>query len=270
MSLHKCIITTLLLLLCKLTNVDSFCPVDFKGDKYELESGEVIDICYKLKGLETFNDKFTNCPVNLFSSRLYHKITKPKITLWTDYKSLYPGGPFIDWSYTKTMGNMLPLNHSVHYDPLLRLDEDELCIIIHPVTNFTAVKCNEKHYRYCIFNSIEEKVKDIVRCEHLEEFNYWRFWTPIPTCLALATSIKERKDSVTWSQAERLCNKRLGNLISTGWRYISSPLFDIEMAPLGIMLNSDNKTLTTINENITVRYLLGACILIFSPNILKL
>lgn len=262
MLLNRSIIPALLLLLCihiSTARQRHACPIGFSLAYFKFENSDPI--CYRRKGPETFDDKFTDCAGNLFTSRLYHSlnITKEIISLWTDYKSLYPGGPFIDWSYNEFMGDMLTPNYSVDYDPSLGIDE-ELCVFIHPVTNFTAARCNAKHYRYCFLKPLEDDEDDMDRdgCEDLKEFNYWRFWSPKPTCLTSVTPTKGRNVRATWRQAQKSCAERKGYLLSTGWRYASSPLFHSETDdsfPLGIMLSDDNTTIEFDNKNITVSYL---------------
>lgn len=251
-----CIILTLLIFLRILTStavsvVVDICPVGFNL----IYRNDYSDpICFRRKGPETFYDKFTDCAGNLFSYSLYRTLNflQPNYTLWTDYKSQYPGGPFIDWSYTQSMGDKLTPYYKVNYDARLELDE-ELCVLIHPLTNFTAARCSEKHYRYCFVKAGEPK-QDLstVGCEDLSLFDYYRFWSPRPTCLS---SDMGKEVGVTWHQAQELCVERKGQLISTGWRYMNSPLFDYKSIPFGITLSADNSTIKFANENITVSYL---------------
>lgn len=154
---------------------------------------------------------------------------------------------------------MLTPNYSIHYEPGLGSDEEELCVVIHPITNFTAVKCNEKHYRYCLLNSLEKNEEDMDRdgCEDLSDFNYWRFWSPRPTCLKYMTHFEGKIVGVTWLEAQKICVEKKGNLLSTGWIYATSSVFHIYPAvemliPLGVMQNVDNKTLEIVNDDITV------------------
>lgn len=262
---HWSIIPALLLILCIETSNAKrkyVCPIGFSLAYNKFKNSD-DPICYRRKGPETYDEKFKDCAGNLFTSKLYHSLNISEIhhiaTLWTDYKSLYPGGPFIDWSYTETMGDILTSTYSVDYETGLGLDE-ELCVLIHPVTNFTAARCNEEHYRYCFLNPLEDDEDDMDRdgCKDLEEFNYWRFWSPKPTCLTAVTPTKGRNVRATWRQAEKSCVERRGKLLSTGWRYASSPLFSSgqsEIFPLGIMLSTDNTTVEFVNENDAVSYL---------------
>lgn len=236
----------------------TICPGGFENASIALNSDELLHICYKLKGPELFEDKFTDCAGNLMTSRVYHSVDFPVQSdklFWTDYKSLYPGGPFIDWSYTDSMGVVLPSYYNVTYKPGLASVEEELCIVVDADSNFEAVKCNQKHYRYCVVFSLEKKEKDMDRdgCEDLRDFNYWRFWGPRPTCLTSVTLHGSK--TVTWEQAEKLCVKRKGNLLSTGWIYASSSLFPRDTLPLGVTLSADNTTLEIVNDNIKVSYL---------------
>ncbi|XP_026329456.1 uncharacterized protein LOC113237282 [Hyposmocoma kahamanoa] len=252
------IVPALLLLLCKEISpyyddkaTKTICPSGFDNARIALNPVELLHICYKLKGPELFEDKFTDCAGNLMTSRVYHSVDFPIQSgklFWTDYKSLYPGGPFIDWSYTNSMGVMLPPHYNVSYEPGLASVEEELCIVVDSDSNFEAVKCNQKHYRYCVVLPLENKEKDMDRdgCED----NYWRFWGPRPTCLTSVT-LHESK-TVTWEQAEKLCVKRKGSLLSTGWIYASSSLFPPAILPLGVTLSADNTTLEIVNDNIKI------------------
>lgn len=250
------IISTLLLLLCFQTSTAwrRYCPLDFKLAYNTFNDS----ICYKIKSPETFNDKFKDCAGNIFSSELYLSlnITKSTNPIWSDYKSLYPGGPFVDWSYTESMGDILRANYNggVGGNPLLKLDE-ELCVI-HSLNNFTAVRCNEKHYRYCFLNASKdnEDYKEKDRCGFLGDYGYKRFSSPTPTCLSQVIHFPRNK---TWYSAQRVCFEISGDLLNRGWRYVNSNFFNSslkESFPLGIM--SINGLVKFHNDNTTVSYLL--------------
>lgn len=226
------------------------CPIGFSiaFPKYK----DKDPICYRRKGPEKFADKFNDCSGNLYTSKLYHSLnfTEPNLVLWTEYKSSYPGGPFIDWSYTESTGNKFSTTSAVKYDSSLGLDE-ELCVIIDPISNFTATRCNELHYRYCFVKPYaKEDDMDEDGCEDLEDF--WRFWSPKPTCLARVSNVR-----ANWRQAKEMCTRKKGSLLSKGWRYANNPLLFSKpdpTFPLGIVLSPDNTTIRfdTSSDNTVV------------------
>ncbi|XP_063531353.1 uncharacterized protein LOC134742253 isoform X2 [Cydia strobilella] len=226
-----CILTCLSITLgeAKKETHTPICPIGFDL----AYTGYEKPICYRLKGSEAFKDIFEDCAGNLYTSELYHSlnITKLNIELWSGHKSLYPGGPFIDWSFSPSIGKVLTSTYDVKYNPSLGLDE-ELCVVIHPVNNFTAVRCTEKHYRYCMVEPYEDSLS---KCEELTD--YYRFWSPKATCLTPVT-VKGGKVRASWSQAQILCSKRGGSLLHRGWRYANNPLLHINKtawtAPLGV------------------------------------
>ncbi|XP_026329453.1 uncharacterized protein LOC113237279, partial [Hyposmocoma kahamanoa] len=213
-------------------------------------------ICYKRKGPETFYDKFTDCPGNLFTIDWYNhaNITEEDRVnaVWTDNKSFFSGGPFIQWSYNRFMGHIKEGLKSLYTESFSKLD-GEVCVL----SNNLLVNCNEKHYRYCFITAFKRN-EDMSRdgCEDLRDFNYWRFWSPKSTCLSLVTPTNGRNDGVTWHQAQKLCAERNGQLLSTGWRYASSSLKPFESStgfPFGIKLSfGSTTTVKFINKNVKI------------------
>ncbi|CAG5011324.1 unnamed protein product [Parnassius apollo] len=214
------------------------CPIGFtlavtkqKGDP----------ICYRRKGPEAFKDVFKDCAGNLYTSKLYYSlnITDPNIILWTEYKSSYPGGPFIDWSYSSSIGSLFYSTYDVSYNPDLGLDE-ELCLVIDPVSNFTATKCSERHYRYCFVKPYQDNMSDD-GCEDLQDSK--RFSSPIVTCLGVLNGVVGGPVRATWRQAQDLCEKRGGSILNKGWRHANNPMFQAigfnRKYPLGIIMSSD-------------------------------
>lgn len=200
-------------------------------------------ICYRQKGPEPFSAKFKDCPGNLYTSKLYHNlnITRTELVLWAEYKSTYPGGPFIDWSFTESTGDMLLTTYDVNYDKNLDLNQ-EYCVVIDPVLNFTTSVCDDEHYRYCFikpYPSEDDMSKE--GCEELPES--WRFYSPVPTCLKPIKGVGGGTVRATWRQAEELCQKKGGALLSRGWRYSNNPLLHMSgshpLYPLGIEFDSD-------------------------------
>ncbi|XP_063619930.1 adhesion G-protein coupled receptor G6-like isoform X2 [Cydia splendana] len=220
------------------------CPIGFDL----AYTGYEKPICYRLKGSEAFKDIFEDCAGNLYTSELYHSlnITKPNVELWSGHKSLYPGGPFIDWSFSPSIGKVLTSTYDVKYNPSLGIDE-ELCVVIHPVNNFTAVRCTEKHYRYCMVEPYEDTLS---KCEELTD--YYRFWSPKATCLTPVT-VKGGKVRASWSQAQILCSKRGGSLLHRGWRYANNPLLHINKTdwtdPLGVEATAGDELRWVIDED---------------------
>lgn len=221
------------------SKVKYICPIGFNLAFLKYKSEDPL--CYRRKGPESFEDKFKDCVGNLYTARLYNSLnfTEPNLVLWTDYKSLYPGGPFIDWSYTESTGDILVTSYDVKYDPRLGLDE-EFCVVIDPVNNMTATRCTEKHYRYCIVKPYpKEGDMDKDGCDD----DYWRFWRPIPTCLTAVSGVGGGTVRANWRQSKELCSKRGGSLLSTGWRYANDPLLHTSgsspIFPLGIVMSPD-------------------------------
>ncbi|XP_073944483.1 uncharacterized protein isoform X2 [Choristoneura fumiferana] len=201
--------------------------------------------CLRLKGPEAFEDSFEDCAGNLYTSQLYYSLnlTRSNVDLWSGHKSLYPGGPFIDWSFTDTTGSVLTSTYDVKFNPALGLDE-ELCVIISPVSNFTAARCNERHYRYCIVHPYPD-AGDMTSDGCGELTDYYRFWSPKPTCLTPVTGIGGGGVRANWRQGQDLCLKRGGALLQRGWRYANNPLLHVVdtnwTSPLGIeMISGDN------------------------------
>lgn len=201
--------------------------------------------CLRLKGPEAFEDSFEDCAGNLYTSQLYYSLnlTRPNVDLWSGHKSLYPGGPFIDWSFTDTTGSVLTSTYDVKFNPALGLDE-ELCVIISPVSNFTAARCNERHYRYCIVHPYPD-ADDMTSDGCGELTDYYRFWSPKPTCLTPVTGKGGVGVRANWKQGQDLCLKRGGALLQRGWRYANNPLLHVVdtnwTSPLGMeMMPGDN------------------------------
>lgn len=242
--LHRDAVLAISLLICLNINLGEakkgthtpICPIGFDLAYTDYEK----PICYRLKGSEAFEDIFEDCAGNLYTSELYHSlnITKPNVELWSGHKSLYPGGPFIDWSFSPSIGKVLTSTYDVKYNPDLGIGE-ELCVVIHPVNNFTAVRCAEKHYRYCMVEPYEDTLS---KCEELTD--YYRFWSPKATCLTPVT-VKGGKVRASWSQAQILCSKRGGSLLHRGWRYANNPLLHINKSdwidPLGVEATAGNE-----------------------------
>lgn len=221
---------------------DYQCPLGFKL-AYTEEGRKPV--CYRLKDTpEAFTDKFKDCTGNIFSSALYHSLnfTKTKHVIWTDLKSVYPGGPFVDWSYTDSTGKPFMNSFDVKYDSSLGIDE-ELCVVVDPVSNFTAVGCNddETHYRYCFVKPYDEDDRSTKGCKGVG--NYSRFFSPVSTCLTAVSGAGGGGIRANWVQAMEMCSKREGILLHKGWRLSNSPLLNssesrsIYPLPLGMIMD---------------------------------
>ncbi|KAJ2952471.1 hypothetical protein O0L34_g6782 [Tuta absoluta] len=243
-SLHRSIVGVVLTLICINISANAkkyICPIGFSlaFTKYKGDD----PICYRRKGPESFDDKFKDCTGNLFTSKLYNSLnfTETNLVLWTDYKSPYPGGPFVDQSYTDAAGDP-PIVKEVKYDQRLGINE-ELCVIIDPITNLTAARCNENHYRYCFVKTYEKQSK--MDREGCEKEDYWRFYSPKATCLTALTGVGGGTVRANWRQSKDLCAKRGGALLSKGWRYANNNMLSSSTNPtfpLGIVLG-DNSTI---------------------------
>lgn len=222
------------------------CPIGFEVAYSKYDDDDPL--CYQMESSQIFSDKFENCSGNLFTIKRYQRlnITKPEVKIWTDYKSLYAGGPFIDWSYSDHTGDILETTYEVNRDPLYRVDE-ELCVVMDPVTNFTAVRCDEKHFRFCFVKAYNDDIgsKPSDGCDGLT--NGRRFNSPMPTCLAVVSGEGGGSVRATWGQAQKLCEKRGGSLLNRGWIYSNYPSFRQPSAypayPLGIVMDWDSNTL---------------------------
>ncbi|CAG9783488.1 unnamed protein product [Diatraea saccharalis] len=227
------------------------CPIGF----HLAYTKDEMPICYREKGPETFAEKFKDCTGNLYTSKLYHSLnlTKTNKVLWTEYKSLYPGGPFIDWSYTASAGDILVTTYDVKYDTTLGIDE-ELCVIIDPVSNFTATRCYEKHYRYCFVHPYPDE-HDMGRKGCAGFRGSWRFYSPTSDCLTAVTGVGGGTVRATWRQAQELCSKRGGSLLHRGWRYSNNPLLHTSgsypMYPMGVVMNTEHDILRYDADNDT-------------------
>ncbi|CAH0406742.1 unnamed protein product [Chilo suppressalis] len=255
LTLHRVCIHLLAFLVC-LNDLTSArkrhtCPIGFRLAYTKDET----PICYREKGPEAFADKFNDCVGNVYTSKLYHSLnlTRTNKVLWTEYKSLYPGGPFIDWSYTESAGDILVTTYDVKYDASLGIDE-ELCVIIDPVSNFTATRCDEKHYRYCFVHPYPDE-NEMSRRGCAGFRGSWRFFSPSSNCLTAVTGVRGGTVRATWRQAQELCVNRGGSLLHRGWRYSNNPLLHTSgsypMFPLGVMMNTEHDTLRYDADNDT-------------------
>lgn len=209
------------------------CPIGFQFAEYK--SGN-RGLCYRIKGPERFSDIYKNCTGNLYTVERYNnlKIPEHEYALWTQYKNAYPGGRFVDWSYTETTGRLL--REKVQQNESL-LNQD-LCVVIDSVTSFTAVSCEAMHHRYCLVYPYEdEKALKSQPCADFD--NGYRFYSPMPTCLAEVPAVGEAAVRATWKQAKNICEKRGGYLLNFGWMYSNFRSFSHSAYPLGFAFNSE-------------------------------
>lgn len=125
-----------------------------EGAECQKDFINIDKFCYALKKEpEQFADRFDHCPGNLFTYDLYNNLSLPnpeRFSLWTDYKTLYPGGLLGDMSHTSSMGTILnTTTHKVSLGKNVSVD-DELCVLHSYGINLSMVGCGERHYRYCV------------------------------------------------------------------------------------------------------------------------
>lgn len=254
-------VATLILLLLLQSSTEAkkskrkvICPIGFQV-AYSNIKGEPI--CYRIKGPEKISDKYISCTGNLYTASLYNSLnlTKSELVLWTDYRSAYPGGPFIDNSFTKSTGSLLESTFEV--DNILESIDDELCVVIDPVTNFTTTGCDEEYYRYCLVEPYaDEDSMSREGCEDLK--GSWRFWSPRATCLSPATAVGGGAVRATWFQSKEICDKRGGTVLYNGWRYSNNPLLHISgsfpIYPLGITYDPQRHSHIVNEDSATVSY----------------
>lgn len=196
------------------------CPIGF-NIVYPKGSDHAETLCYRLKGPENFTDTFKDCSGNLYTTQLYDRlgISNTHQILWTDYKSAYPGGPFIDTSFTSSAGSLL--DSSFDIANVQRQFQDELCVVKEPSGNYTAVRCNGEYYRYCVIETFSDTLDSTEDCETLKGSR--RFWSPRPVCLIALSAVGGGTVRATWSQSKNLCESRGGEILYNGWRYSNYP-----------------------------------------------
>ncbi|KAJ8723001.1 hypothetical protein PYW07_004181 [Mythimna separata] len=226
------------------------CPIGFQITYSNIDGKP---LCYRLKGPERLTDKYVGCTGNLYTYKLYNSLnmTKSELVLWTEYKSLYRGGPFIDYSFTKSTGSLLESTFEV--DNPQKSIEEELCVVVDPVSNFTATRCDDEFYRYCLVKPyVDEDSMSKEGCDELS--GSWRFWSPKATCLIPAIPIRGGAVRATWLQAKEICEKKGGTVLYNGWRYSNNPLLHISgslpVYPLGITYDPQRHS-HIVNEDAT-------------------
>lgn len=232
------------------------CPIGFKL-AYNRFKGDFV--CYKRKELETFDDVFDDCDGNLYTSRLYRSLNISKLdysnTLWTEFKSFYPGGPFVSWSLSEEEWFVID---EINDDdrtaqiygsarPAVDIDQ-ELCLVTNKFGNYTAVGCDEKFYRYCLVQPYSDR--DDMTKKGCEDFRgSWRFDNSREICLLGVTGVGGGTVRATWNQSQALCARHGGSLLSKGWQYSNMPLFHTSgvsptpIYPLGMFWDYDTKSL---------------------------
>ncbi|XP_060810885.1 uncharacterized protein LOC106142285 isoform X2 [Amyelois transitella] len=231
------------------------CPIGFKL-AYNRLKGDFI--CYKRKELESFAASLDDCDGNLYSSELYRSLNISKLeysnTLWSEYKSFYPGGPFVSWSrnendwvVVKDINNYLPDN--------LKDDTDQdLCLVVNRTGEYVAVQCDDKFYRYCLVKPYGDR-EDLSKrgCEGFK--GSWRFDNSKDICLLGVTGVGGGTVRATWNQSQALCARHGGALLSRGWQYANMPLFHMSdvsptpVYPLGMMWDPERKVLRYVSED---------------------
>lgn len=219
----------------------SHCPIGFNVAT-NIDTNELI--CYRLKPPEKFDDKFEGCVGNMYTYDLLWRLnfTKPEnISLWAEYKTLYPGGIFIDWSHTESMGNVLNKSFEVKHDSDQGLDTD-FCVVLNlKKDHLVAVRCDEKYHRYCFVESYLSERTVSTSSAGLS------FKSPTWTCLTPLIGVRGGNVRATWQQAQDLCSRHNATLLQRGWRYANHPrLHDPEnernwTVPLGIIMTPNDK-----------------------------
>lgn len=198
------------------------CPIGFQ---ISYTKDDKTPVCYRLKGPERFTDTFKNCAGNLYTAKLYDKLmmsNHTELVLWTEYRSAYAGGPFVDVSYTSTAGSLLKTSFNVS-NPHLGIEE-ELCVAKDPVENYTADRCDKMYYRYCFVEPYTDHI-DSEGCESLE--GGIRFYSPKPMCLFAIPGVHGTGIRATWTQSHDMCEKKHGRILYNGWRYSNDPIFHL-------------------------------------------
>ncbi|XP_052749724.1 adhesion G-protein coupled receptor G2-like isoform X2 [Galleria mellonella] len=223
---HRIILYAIVFLLCiqvseaKRSGV-YLCPLGFKLAYIRFSDNYV---CYKLKEPEEFASKLDNCDGNLYTEALYRNLIIPKIDevdiVWADYKLAYPGGPFIGTSRTDYQDIIYNATVFPNYDTY-----QDLCLIVNKLRDYTAVRCDEKHFRYCIVKPYPETEIGIDRTGCNDYHQSWRFIGPREICLFNVSGHGGGPVRATWKQSQALCVKNGGFLLNRGWQYANFPLF---------------------------------------------
>ncbi|KAM3961846.1 uncharacterized protein ACR2FA_004170 [Aphomia sociella] len=227
------------------------CPIGFKL-AHNKHSGNYL--CYKRKEPETFENLFDDCDGNLYTSKLYRSLNIPKIDeldrVWADYKSVYPGGPFMTTSRSKSEEKVL--NNVTYFTGFDVYQES--CLTVNKFGQFTAVRCEEKYSRYCIVKPYPETENELSTSGCDEFGQYWRFTGPRQICLSNVTGHGGGPVRATWNQSQALCTKNGGSLLSRGWQYANFPLFHKSgvlpspIYPLGMIWDHEREMLQFISE----------------------
>lgn len=209
------------------------CPIGYNL-KY---TGNGTPLCYMLKGPEKFEEKFRDCIGNKYTLDLLRdlKITHNGL-LWGDHKTLYPGGIFIDMTYTNSTGNAYPKIPETNSN----WDQD-LCTVLDPHKEdkqLLSTSCDDKVHRYCIIEAYSKNV-NTEGCAD----NFVRYKSPRSTCLANIEGVEGGAVRATWGQAQKMCNSRSSSLLQRGWRYANHWLHQRQSGeiPLGIFMSYNDK-----------------------------
>ncbi|XP_053625008.1 uncharacterized protein LOC128683407 isoform X3 [Plodia interpunctella] len=231
------------------------CPIGFKV-AYNRAKGD--HICYKRKELEPFSAVLDDCDGNLYSSKLHNSLDIFKLEysdiLWSEYKSFYPGGPFVSWSRNDREWSVV--TDVNNYDPYsLRYDiSQDLCLAVNRTGEYIAVQCDDKYYRYCFVKPYSDV--DDMRRKGCEGFRgSYRFVNSKDICLLGVTGVGGGTVRATWNQSQALCSRHGGTLLSRGWQYANVPMFHISDVsptstyPLGIVWDPERKVLRYVSED---------------------
>lgn len=224
------VLLTFVLIKIKCVERTSVCPIGFE-ELRRIDSPYIISHCYRLKGPEKFDDKNENCIKNKYSIDFVRKynLTKPGQLFWTNYKTLYSGGVFVD---TET-GDVISKKAKTELD----VDRDYCAVWNSETDELISASCNDKFYRYCVVDALATRTQ----IDHKAIFS-----SPRSTTLFVIDGVR-----ATWSQAQMLCNARNATLLQKGWRYANVYKYWLKnnTTPLGIFMSINDKLLWSQPED---------------------
>ncbi|XP_072943816.1 uncharacterized protein [Epargyreus clarus] len=260
LQLHQLVHATVLLLLVwidtptvEAISGSSVCPIGFKEISHDGST-----ICYRKKGPEIFSDLYKDCARNIFSLHLYNQLDIDKSNaVWSEYKNAYPGGPFLNRRFIDDFGSEMSSSYKVQLQNHSLEVEEDLCVVVDPVRSYLAVRCDEKHYRYCFVppSTFKGDRYELTKthCEDLKDSLV--FSSPVPTCLTVLSGTSTMPASTgivpvraRWNQAQDMCGRKGGSsLLNRGWRYANHPRlhssYENKIYPLGMITTSDHSLL---------------------------
>ncbi|XP_013199458.1 adhesion G protein-coupled receptor L3 [Amyelois transitella] len=212
------------------TTAEEYSPLCPYGYNLTYDNTQDNHICYKLKGLESFRDKYRNCNGNLYNLDLHRRlnVTNTRTKIWTDFISLYPGGPFAEWKHGNYVNDIIfNVTYEFENETL-----KELCLISDD-NEYFAVDCKDMYNRYCFIKPYSE-IAGIEECDDNEPS--FKFYSPEKACLL---KIKT-ETGLNWKQAKKLCESETTTLLSNGWIHTNADIFNRSSKyPVGKIDNSE-------------------------------